>query len=427
MIALLITALLLALILARVPVAFAILTSGITGLIAVSGPSSTMAVLETIPQSSVSTTALSAIPLFILMAQFILHSGALTGLFDSARILIGRVSGGTAYAAVAAGAVFASVSGSSTASAVTLAHTSTDKMIEQGYSKRLSAGTIAAAGTLAAMIPPSVLLIFYAITAETGVGETLLAGLIPGCMVALALMLTVAVLIARRGGDAPRGEAFGWNEKFRSLAGIAPMLVLFAVVIGFVFFGITTATEAAAIGAVGGLILMAAKRRLTWERFAAALSETVSSSVMIMTIVFSAQIFGHFLTESKITVKIVNFLSNIPIPALATVALIAVVYLILGFFMDQMAIIALTVPITLPVVVALGYDPIWFGVVVILFAEIGLITPPLGLNVFVVARAARLKVETVFAGSIPFVFAILTVGIILFLFPGIVTALQGLS
>lgn len=426
MIVLLITLLLLALILARVPVAFAILSTAILGLLLLLGPESTLGVLQTIPQSAVGKNSLAAIPLFILMAQFIMHSGALNGLFESARVLVGRVPGGTAHAAVAAGAVFASVSGSSTAAAATLAHTSTGKLIEQGYDRKLSAGVVAAAGTLAAMIPPSVLLVFYAITAETGVGPTLVAGFIPGLLIAASLIVTVAVIIRTREGAAPRGEASTWSEKARSLTALLPILILFVLVVGLVFLGITTATEAAAIGALGGLLLMIVRRKFTGQNIKEALSESVSSSVMILFIVLAAYVFGHFIVESGITPRMVETISALPIPPLAIVGVIALGYLVLGFFMDQLAIIALTVPVTLPVVEALGFDPIWFGIVVILLAEVGLITPPLGLNVFVVARASRLPMETVFAGSIPFVIAILAVGLLLFFFPQLVLFLPEL-
>ncbi|WP_432789335.1 TRAP transporter large permease [Brevibacterium sp. K11IcPPYGO002] len=423
MLVLTITALLLALILLRIPIAFAILISGIVGLFALGGPADVIGVLMTIPQSAVSNNSLAAIPLFILMAQFVLHSGALSSLFDSAKVLVGRMRGGTAHAAVGAGAIFAAVSGSSTAAAATLAHTSTGELIRQGYDKRLSAGVVAAAGTLAAMIPPSVLLIFYAITAEAGVGPTLIAGIIPGLLVAAALVITITILITLRTSSAPRGEASTGHEKFRSLAGLLPIAALFILVVGLVFLGVTTATEAAAVGCLGALGLMLGKKKLTWANLTKSFAEALSSSIMILTIIMAAHVFGHFITESQVTPHLVDSLSALPIAPIVIVAIIAVGYLILGFFMDQMAIIALTVPVTLPVVTELGFDPIWFGIVVILLAEIGLITPPLGLNVFVVAQAARMPVEDVFRGSIPFVFAILAVGVLLFAFPQIVLTL----
>lgn len=423
MLVLTVTVLLLILILLRVPIAFAILMSGIVGLLILGGPSDVIGVLMTIPQSAVGNNSLAAIPLFILMAQFVLHSGALSSLFDSAKVLVGRMRGGTAHAAVGAGAIFAAVSGSSTAAAATLAHTSTGELIRQGYDKKLSAGVVAAAGTLAAMIPPSVLLIFYAITAEAGVGPTLIAGIIPGILVALALIVTITALITFNTSSAPRGEASSGREKLRSLTGLLPVAGLFVLVVGLVFLGVTTATEAAAVGCLGALGLMFAKKKFTWATLTKSFTEALSSSIMILTIIMAAHVFGHFITESQVTPRLVDTLSALPVAPIVIVAIIAFGYLILGFFMDQMAIIALTVPVTLPVVTALGFDPIWFGIVVILLAEIGLITPPLGLNVFVVAQAAKMPVEDVFRGSLPFVFAILAVGVLLFAFPQIVLIL----
>lgn len=417
MIVVVITLLLLALILLRVPIAFAIFIAGFVGLIAVDGFAAAFAVFQVIPTSAAGKFSLSAIPLFILMAHFVLASGALGSLFESARIIVGRVRGGTGIAAVLAGAGFASVSGSSTASAATLAHTSTGEMIRQGYSKRLATGVVASAGTLAAMIPPSILLIFYAITAETSVGQTLLAGLVPGVLMALALCLVVYVQALR--GQAPAAEGSSFREKFRALAGILPIGILFLLVVGAVFFGITTATEAAAVGALGALGLMVVYRKATWKNIRESFVGTVTSSAMIMLIIVAAHVFGHFLAESRVTPTVVAAVGAWEIPSVFIMIGIVFVYLVLGFFMDQMAIIALTVPVTLPLVEALGYDPIWFGIVVILVAEIGLITPPLGLNAFVTARASRIPLETVFIGTVPFILGMLAVVVLVFAFPQI--------
>lgn len=415
MIVLLITALLLLLILLRVPIAFAILIAGLTGMVAVDGFRAAFAVVQVIPMSAAGNYSLSAIPLFILMAHFVLASGALNSLFESARVLVGRVRGGTGIAAVLAGAGFASVSGSSTAAAATLAHTSTGEMVRQGYSPRLATGAVASAGTLAAMIPPSILLIFYAITAETSVGETLLAGLVPGVLMAAALCAVVYIQALR--GQAPAAAGSTWAEKVRALAGLLPIGVLFLLVVGAVFFGITTATEAAAVGALGGLGLMVAYRRATWRAIREAVVGTVTSSVMIMLIIVGAHVFGHFLAESRVTPTVVASVGVWEVPPIVIMLGIVAVYLVLGFFMDQMAIIALTVPVTLPLVEALGFDPIWFGIVVILVAEIGLVTPPLGLNAFVTARASRVPLETVFLGAVPFIIGMLVVVALVFVFP----------
>lgn len=420
MLALAITVLLLALILLRVPITFAIIFSGLVGLIIHGGWELTFGAVQTLPQSAISKNSLAAIPLFILMAQFVLKSGYLKDLFDAAQVIIGRIRGGTAFAAIGAGAIFASVSGSSTASAATLAHTSAQQLIDQGYSARLSSGAVAAAGTLAAMIPPSVLLVFYAITADLPVGQTLVAGFVPGTLVAVALCLAVVVTMLMQNKSAPPGVRSTFPEKIRASLHVLPLFFLFLLVIGLVFFGITTATEAAGVGAVGAFLLMGVRRQINWKNVSDSFKEALSSTTMILSIIFAAHIFSHFIIETRTTNKIVDTLSGLPVAPLVVVGFIAIGYLILGFFMDQMAIIALTVPVTLPVVTALGFDPIWFGVVVILMAEIGLITPPLGLNVFVVARSVRIRVEEVFVGAAPFALAILLVATLLFFVPDMV-------
>src|SRR5690625_74084 len=331
MLMLLMTLLLLALILLRVPIAWAILFSGIAGLLILDGPSGVLGVLMTIPQSAASKESLAAIPLFILMAQFILHSGALNDLFASARVIVGRIRGGTAVAAVSAGAVFASVSGSSLAAAATLAHTSTGKLVEEGYSPRFSSGVVAAAGTLAAMIPPSILLVFYAITAETGVGPTLMAGLLPGLLVVLALIITVFIVVRVEHTNPTNVDDEPRMSIPQALWGITPIALIFAVVVGVVFFGITTATEAAAMGVVAGLVLMMFRKRLNWITVRESMAEAISSSVMILAIIMAAHVFGHLITETQITPQIMEAVSNLNVAPIVIVALIALGYLILGF------------------------------------------------------------------------------------------------
>lgn len=415
MIAVIVSIILLVLILIRVPIPFAILGAAGIGLLWVGGLGNLIGIVEVIPMSSIGSNSLAAIPLFIFMAHLVLKSGVLASLFTSASTIIGRVRGGTGIAAVLAGAGFAAVSGSSTAAAATLAHTSTETMQKQGYSKQLASGTVASAGTLAAMIPPSILLVFYAITAETSVGKTLLAGVIPGVLMSIGLALTVWVMGLR--GHAPATPATPWRAKLRAVSGLLPIIFLFLLVVGTVFLGIATATEAAALGCLGGFLLMLWKRTVSWTNLRAAVVGTVSSSAMILSIVFAAHVFGIFLTQTQVTPHVIDFVESLPVPAIVVVIIFAFIYLVLGFFMDQMAIIALTVPVTLPVVEALGFDPIWFGIIVILLAEIGLITPPLGLNAFVVSRAANIRVETVFLGSVPFIIAMLIVTALVFVFP----------
>lgn len=409
------------LLLARVPVAFAIGITAALGLVSHGGTPMLLGVFETTPHSAVASFSLTAIPLFILMAQLILHSGIAHDLFDAIRVLVGRVPAGLGIATTLAGAAFAAISGSSTAAAATLAATSNPQMRRMGYDPKLSGGLIAVVGTLAAMIPPSIILVFYAILAEESVGQVLVAGFLPGALVTATIILTTLIMVWRNPTLAPRAESHAWWEKLRGLTSVGPIAVLFLLVTGTIYFGVATPTEAAALGASGALVLTAARRRLSWSALWASGREAVTTSVMVLTIIMSAYLFGYFLTATQVTQRLVRFVAELPVAPTAVFGVIALLYLVLGFFLDQMAILALTVPVVLPVVTELGFDPIWFGVVVILLAEIGLVTPPLGLNVFVVARASGLPVGQVFRGVTPYVLALITLVVLVTAFPAIVT------
>lgn len=420
MTALAVVILLLVLILIRVPVSFAILGAGLVGLFFIGGGNVVDGVMQTVPATSVMSYSLSAVPLFILMAHLLMLSGLLDSLFEAARALVGRIRGGTAVASIGAGTAFASVSGSSTAAAATLAQTSTLKMIDEGYSPKTASGLVAVVGTLAAMIPPSIILVFYAITAEVSVGDQLVAGALPGVLIACALVVMLYVTMLRDPESVPRGEAASWSEKGRALLTAAPLVFVFAAVVGSIYLGLATATEAAALGSVAALILVIARRRFSLVAVGHTLVETVKSSAMIFAIIIGAHVFGHFLTETQVTPKLVAWVGELPVPAFVIMLFIAAIYVVLGFFMDQIAIIALTVPVVLPLVEALGYDPIWFGVFMVLLAEVGLVTPPMGLNVFVVARSAGRRVEEVFRGAFPYVIAMLLMALLFLVFPQIV-------
>ncbi|MFC8178792.1 TRAP transporter large permease [Rhodococcus sp. NPDC057297] len=420
MTALALAGLLIVLILAGIPVTFAIMAAGLVGLVVIGRGNIIDGVMETLPAASVTSFTLTAIPLFILMAQLVLLSGLLDSLFDAARSVVGRVRGGTGMAAVGAGTAFAAVSGSSTASAATLAYTSTGKMIEEGYHPRTASGMIAVVGTLAAMIPPSIALVFYAITAGTSVGDQLIAGFFPGLLVALAIVLTMYVTILRNVDSVPRGTASTMSDKAVSIAKASPILILFGAVVGSIYFGVATPTEAAAVGCLAAFGLAIVYRRATLEGLIGAVTGTVKSTAMILAIIVSAHVFGHFITETRVAPAFANWVETLTIPALGLVLVIGLFYVVLGFFMDQIAIIALTVPIVVPIVETLGYDPIWFGILMVLLAEIGLVTPPLGLNVFVVSRSSGRPVEEVFRGAFPYVVAMLLLAVGFCIWPDIV-------
>ncbi|MBC3191799.1 TRAP transporter large permease [Pseudonocardia sp. C8] len=413
-------ALMFVLMLLRIPVGFAIGISAAVGLWVHGGTPVLLGVFETAPASAVTEHALVAIPLFLLMAQFILRSGVADQMFDAARVWVGRTPAGLGVATTGAGALFAAISGSSTASAATLASTSIPQMRAQGYETRLASGLVAVVGTLAAMIPPSVALILYAILAEQSVGEMLVAGVVPGILVAFAIVVATWAMVWRNPDRAPRGSGYPMREKLASLGGLLPILLLFVLVTGTIFFGVATPTEASALGALGALLIGLYGRKLPGPALRTSVLEAVSTSVMLLMIIVGAYLFSYFLTATQVTLDLVAWVEALAAPPLAIFAVIALGYLVLGFFMDQAAILALTVPIVLPVVEALGFDPVWFGVVLVVLAEIGLVTPPLGLNVFVVARTTGLAVEDVFRGSVPYVVAMLLVVVLFTLVPGIV-------
>lgn len=412
--------LLFVLLLIRVPVGFAIGIVGAVGLYLYGGVPVLLGVLEVTPISSVSAYTLAPIPLFILMAQFVLVSGIVRDVFEAARVWVGRTPAGLGIATTLAGSLFAAISGSSTAAAGTLSSTSIPEMTKHGYDVKLANGLVAVVGTLAAMIPPSIMLVFYAVLAEQSVGQVLIAGFLPGALITIALVLTTLLLVWRNPSLAPATQGYSFREKVGTLGSVGPIILLFALVIGTIYLGVATPTEAAALGAFGAMIIALLSRMLSWQNTREALVEATTTSVMILMIILGAFVFGYFLTATQVTQNLVTFVGGLPIPPLAIFAIIALIYIILGFFMDQIAILALTIPVMLPVIESLGFDPIWFGIMVVLLVEIGLVSPPLGLNVFIVARTAGRPTEEVFRGVVPFVIALLVLVVLFTLFPELV-------
>lgn len=414
-------AVLFAMLLVGTPVAIALAVSGSVGLYMIGGMPMLLGILETTPLSTVTSYELITIPMFILMAEFVILSGIADDLFQAAAAWIGRVRGGLAMATAVAGAGFGAISGSSTAAAATLSSTTIPAMMRQGYEPGLAAGVVAISGTLAMLIPPSIALILYGIIADVSIGALLIGGVIPGLLVTATIILTVAFLVWRDPSSAPVARSYGWAEKFGRLRVVAPLLFLFALVTGTIYVGIATPTEASGIGAFGALLLAWKAGRLKYGPTRDAILRACEASCMIIFIVLAAHIFGYFFTLTRITNELVDYVGALETSRWVILALIVVGYLILGFFMDQIAILILTVPVVLPVITSLGFDPVWFGVVVVVTAEVGMVTPPLGLNAFVVARYTRRPIAEVFRGIFPHFWAHLVVITILCAFPWLVT------
>jgi tripartite ATP-independent transporter DctM subunit len=420
MTALAVIAILFGLLAVGLPVALATLIAGTIGLLWVGGPSTLLGILQTEPLTTASSYEIISVPMFVLMAEFVIISGVADDLFRAANIWVGRLRGGLAMATAMAGAGFGAISGSSTASAATLSSTSLPSMLKHGYEPKLAGGVVAISGTLAMLIPPSIALVLFGIIGNVSISQLLIGGVIPGIVVTLAIMLTVAFLVWRDPQAAPTGRAYSIKEKFASLKVVGPMLVLLFAVTGTIYSGIATPTEASGAGAFVAMLLAVRERKLSLQSFFGALRSCAHTTCMILFIILSAHVFGYFFTLTRITQEMVGFVQTLPIPPLAVIAVILAGYLLLGIFMEQIAILILTIPIILPVVVALGYSPVWFGVLIVITAEVGMVMPPLGLNVFVVARYTRRPIGELFRGVMPHIWAHFIVIAALAAFPSII-------
>jgi tripartite ATP-independent transporter DctM subunit len=301
------------------------------------------------------------------------------------------------------------------------------EMKRYGYDMGLATGTVAAAGSLGILIPPSVIFIVYGILTEQSIGKLFAAGILPGILLCFLFLLTIHLRVVKNPSLAPPGPKSNIREKFRSFAGILETMILFALVMGGIFFGLFTPTEAAAIGAFMTLLIAIIRRQLHWKGFIQSLADTTKISCMIMVIVTGAVIFGHFMAITRIPYMLADYVSSLPLPPHAIIGVIILVYLVGGCFMDALAMIMLTIPIFFPVVQALGFDPIWFGVVIVLITEMGVITPPVGINVYVVYGVARdVPLEKIFRGVFPMLISLFVCNLLLILFPQIALWLPGL-
>ena len=412
--------LLLVLLVLGTPVGFALLIAGAAGLWWVGNLEIVLGVLRTTPLSTVSSYEMIAVPMFILMAEFVLLSGIANSLFAAAATWVGRMPGGLAIATAIAGAGFGAISGSSTASAATLSGISIPAMLERKYEPKLACGVVAISGTLAMLIPPSVALVIYGLIADVDIGKLLIAGVLPGILVTFTIVATVLVLVWQDPYRAPAGRRHSMKDKLRSTRIVGPMAALLASVTGVIYTGIATPTEAAGIGALGAFLLALRSGHANYRTILAAATNAGHTTCMILLIIVGAHVFGYFFTLTQTTQGLVAWVQALEISRYFVMALIVLLYLILGCVLDQIAILILTVPILLPLVVKLGFDPIWFGVLVIVLAEVGMVTPPLGLNVFVVARYAKRSIGEIFSGVWPHVYAHLVVIALLIVFPQIV-------
>ncbi|MBW2208370.1 MAG: TRAP transporter large permease [Deltaproteobacteria bacterium] len=411
----------------RMPVGFVMGFLGFLGFSYVVNVSAGLSLMARDAFEIFSSYGLTVVPLFVFMGQIAFHSGISKRLYDSAYVLVGNRPGGLAMATVAACAGFSAISGSTNATAATMATVTLPEMKRYGYDMGLATGTVAAAGSLGILIPPSVIFIVYGILTEQSIGKLFAAGIFPGILLSILFILVIYIQVRRNPSLAPPGPKTSFKEKLASFAGIGETLVIFLMVMGGIFFGIFTPTEAASAGAFITIVLALIRKQLTWKGFIQSLADTTRISCMVMTIVMGAVIFGHFMAVTRVPFELAAWVGSLPLSKHAIMMVIVLVYLCGGCFMDALAMIMLTIPIFFPVSQALGFDPIWFGVVIVLISEMGVITPPVGVNVYVVYGVAKdVPLQTIFKGVLPMVGALLICNIIILIFPQIALYLPSL-
>jgi C4-dicarboxylate transporter DctM subunit len=417
-------ALLILLFLLRMPVAFAMALIGFVGFLYLTTPDAALGLISRDIFDTLSSYPLTVIPMFILMGTFAFASGISKRLYQTAYAWVGQFRGGLTIATVFACAGFGAICGSSTATAATMGQIALPEMKKYKYDDTLATGTVAAAGTLGILIPPSTILIVYGYLTEESIGKLFIAGVLPGALLSIFFAATVALLCWRNPAIGPPGVPISFKEKLRATTGIIETLILFLLAIGGLFLGWFSPTQSGAIGAGGALLIGLGRRQLTWRSFFEAGKEGVRTSCMVLFIITGATVFGHFMAVTRIPFVLAEWLGGLPISPTAVMIVIIFIYFVGGFFMDSMALIVLTVPIFFPLVQELGFNPIWFGVIIVLVGEMGVITPPVGVNVFVIKGIAPdVPLEHIFKGILPFLAALLIVTAILMVFPQIATFL----
>jgi C4-dicarboxylate transporter DctM subunit len=402
----------------RVPIGIAMGIVGVVGFGAIRGINPALNLLTTSPVRTITDFNLSLVPFFVLMGVFATNSGISRELFRTGNAWLGQFRGGLALSTVAACAGFASICGSSVATAATMTRIALPEMRKVGYHDGTSTGVIAAGGTLGILIPPSVVMVIYGYLTETDVGRLFVAGIIPGILA--TFMYMAAVLIAHHRG-LPSGKKFDLREAFASLLPIWAVVVLFIAIIGAIYLGIATPTEAAAVGAFLTMIIGIIRRRLNTQQIIDSLVESLRTSVSIFTVLIGAVLFGYFLAITQAPQKLTMFLIDMDLGAYGTLILILIMFFIAGALMDEMAMIILFVPIVFPVIVHLGFDPIWFGIILVTSCQLGMICPPVGINVFVINSIAKeVKLTTIYRGVMPFIGADIIRMALMILFPAIV-------
>ena len=408
---------------AGVPLAFAMLIVGVGGFAWIRGLDPALSMLAQQVMDGSANYGMSVLPMFILMGLFVHRADLAEDLYDAANAWVGHLRGGLAHATVVSCAIFAAISGSSIATAATMSKVAIAPMRRLGYSDALSTGSVASAGVLGVLIPPSVPLVIYGLMTDTDIRKLFIATVVPGLLLTLFFIISVAVTIALRPQWGAPGPRAAWTERMKRLRGVWAVLLLFAAVMGGLYGGVFTATESAGIGAMGALLIALARRKMSFAAFIEDLVGAAKTTAMIFVIMFGALTFANFITLSGMTGVLVDAISSMNVGAVGVLIAIAVIYLVLGCLMESLSLMILTVPVFLPVAVAAGINPIFFGIFVVMMIEIGMLTPPVGMNVFTVkSMNPSIAISTIFKGTIPFLIANISAVAALIAFPQLALA-----
>ena len=410
----------------RIPLAVAMAISGIVGMGLLRGWQPAFASTSQVIFETGFHYVLSVIPLFVLMGNLVARAGMASELFTAANAFVGHRKGGLAMASIIASGGFGSICGSSIATAATMARVAYPEMKRHGYKETLATGSIAAGGTLGILIPPSTILVIYGIITETDIGKLFIAGILPGLVAITCLCLGVVYVTWRDPAAGPRAERFSWAQRLAAIRGIWGVVVLFALVIGGIYGGVFTATEGAGVGAAGAFIFALFRGTLTPRVLMDILVESTRTTAMLFTILIAAMVFTNFINFTTMPGDLRDFVLQFsPHPIMVVVVMMGI-YLVLGMVMEELAIVLLTIPVFFPVITGLGFDPVWFGILIVTIVEIGMISPPVGLNLFVInSLLPSVKLGTIYRGVWPFVMAdIVRLGILI-AFPAIALWLPG--
>jgi C4-dicarboxylate transporter, DctM subunit len=411
-------AIIFALALLRVPLAFSMAAVGVGGMGLLRGWDPALASTAQVVYETGFAYTLSVIPLFILMGNFVARAGLASELFEAAYAFIGHKRGGLAHATVIACAGFGAICGSSIATAATMGKVAYPSMKRLGYSDALSMGVIAAGGTLGIMIPPSTIMVIYGIITETNIGKLFAAGVIPGVLSALLMMGGIVWITARDPQHAPAGKHSTWPERWAALRGIWGVLVLVMVVLGGIYGGLFTATEGAGFGAAGAFIFALVRGRLTWRILYEVLVESARTTAMLFTLLIAATVFANFVNFTSMPGDLKDLITHSGLSPTMIIVAMMVIYVILGTVMEELTMVLLTIPLFFPIVTALGFDPIWFGVLIVMVVQIGLISPPVGMNMFVLnALLPGVGLGAIYRGCWPFVFVLVVMLALLMALP----------